>query len=126
MATAWAGANGEEIAKQAVSGGFEGAVTSGLSSAAADSIANSTGDAMLGGIGGGVVSGTVGTVFNVARCSKRFDDQSKRESCRAEEVAKRTASTSTSVAATAACSTFMGPFGFVCGAAAGFGTRQLF
>ena len=126
VATAWAGGNGEEIAKQALSGGFEGAVTSGLSSAAADGIANSTGDAILGGVGGGLVSGTVGTIFNVGRCSNRFDDESKRRACRSEEVAKGSVSTATSVTATAVCSTFMGPFGFVCGAAAGFGTRRLF
>ena len=109
VATAWARGNGEEIAKQALSGGFEGAVTSGLSSAAADGIANSTGD----------VSGTVGTILNVGRCSNRFDDESKRRACSLEEGAKGSYSTLTSVTATAVCSTFMGPFGFVCGAAAG-------
>ncbi|CAE7851808.1 unnamed protein product [Symbiodinium sp. KB8] len=67
VATAWARGNGEEIAKQALSGGFEGAVTSGLSSAAADGIANSTGD----------VSGTVGTILNVGRLRALGEDRLK-------------------------------------------------
>lgn len=126
-ATALGGADAGTVFGTAAEGAFQGAVSSGLSTAATDVIVHSGGDVVLGAFGGGIVSGAVSTVFNVRRCSKRFEkDEAKKEDCQVKEVVKGTTSTTAAVTSTLICSTFMGPFGVVCGMVAGAGARAVF
>jgi len=113
-------------AKTAAVGAVQSGLSSGLSSAAADAIVSSTGTAALGAFGGGLVSGAVNTGFSMRQCSRKFEHEADQRNCRADEAKKGTVSTTSAATATLLCSTFMGPFGAVCGMAAGMATRAAF
>lgn len=117
----------EAVVWKAGEEGVVGAVVSGASSAATEHIIKSSGDALLGSAGGGAVSGVLYTGYNMAQCARRFEEgKGERQRCMAEEGLKGTVSTTAAVTGTIVCSSFMGPWGFLCGSAASMATRALF